>query len=75
MPRGAKSAVTDKQKRQARLEKGQEQKGTAPSEAGGRTWAAPNTLHGGGNKFASRRKLPSGPLGGSGRKTNSARSS
>ena len=76
MPRGDKSADTDKQKRQARaIEKGHEQKGVVRPEAEARAWAAANKLHGGGNKIASRRKLPSGPLGGSGRKTNLARSS
>lgn len=78
MPPGDKSADTDKQKqqRQARArEKGDEQKGVARTAAEVRAWAAANKLHGGGKKIASRRKLPSGPLGGSGRKTNLARSS
>lgn len=76
MPRGDKSADTDKQKRQSPgTEKGQQQKGVARPEAEARAWAAANKLHGGGNKVASRRKVPSGPLGGSGRKTNLARSS
>jgi len=76
MPRGDKSADTDKQKRQASaIEKGHEQKGVARPEAKARAWAAANKLDGGGKKAASRRKLPSGPLGGSGRKTNLARSS
>lgn len=76
MPRRDKSADTAKQKRQARaIEKGNEQKGAARPEAEARAWAAANKLHAGGKKIASRRKLPSGPLGGSGRKTNLARSS
>lgn len=50
-------------------------KGAARSEAEARAWASANQLHGGGNKIAARRKLPSGPLGGSGRKTNLSRSS
>ena len=76
MPRGDKSVDADKQKRQAgAIEKGREQKGVARPEAEARAWAAANKLHSGGKKIASRRKLPSGPLGGSGRKTNLARSS
>ncbi|HWI83640.1 hypothetical protein [Ramlibacter sp.] len=76
MSRRDKSADTDKQKRQARAaEKAHEQKGVARPEAETRAWAAANKLHGGSKKIASRRKLPSGPLGGSGRKTNLARSS
>lgn len=76
MPRGDKSVDTDKQKRQARAtEKGGEQKGVARPEAEARAWAAANKLQSGAKKFASRRKLPYGPLGGSGRKTNLARSS
>jgi hypothetical protein len=76
MPQGDKSAYTDKQKRQAgAIEKGYEQKGVSRPEAGARAWAAVNKLHGGGKKIASGRKVPSGPVGGSGRKTNLARSS
>lgn len=76
MPRGDKSVDTYKQKRQARdIEKRQDQNGVARPEAEARAWAAANKLHDGGKKIASRRKLPSGPLGGSGRKTNLARSS
>jgi hypothetical protein len=79
MPRGDKSVDTKTQQRQAgSIEKGQRQKGVARPEAATRAWAAANKLHSGGKKIASRRKLPSGPsgpLGGSGRKTNLARSS
>ena len=76
MPRGNKSADTDKEKRQAgALEKDREPKSTVRPEAEARAWAAANKIHSGGKKAASRRKLPSGPLGGSGRKTNRARSS
>lgn len=69
MPRGDKSVDTDKQKRPA----GAIEKGRPEAEA--RAWAAANKLHSGGKKIASRRKLPSGTLGGSGRKTNLSRSS
>ena len=76
MPQGDKSADTDKQKRPGgAIEKGHEQQGVARPEAEARAWAALNKLHGGGKKVGSRRKVPSGPVGGSGRKTNLARSS
>lgn len=66
----------DKQERQAgAIGKGHEQKDGGPPNAGPRAWGSANKLHDGGKKAASRRKLPSGPLGGSGRKTNLARSS
>ena len=76
MPQGDKSACTDKQKRHAgATEKGREQKGVARREAEARAWATVHKVHGGGKKIASGRKVPSGPVGGSGRKTNLARSS
>jgi hypothetical protein len=76
MRQGDKSTHSDKQKRQAgAIEKGYEQKGVARPEAKARAWASVNKLHGGGKKIASGRKVPSGPVGGSGRKTNLARSS
>ena len=76
MSRGDKSDDTHTQERQAgAIVRGREQKGVARPDAEARAWAAANKLHGGGKKAASRRKLPSGPLGGSGRKTNLARSS
>lgn len=40
-----------------------------------RGWASVNKLPGAGKKIDARRKVPSGPLGGSGRKTNLSRSS
>jgi hypothetical protein len=76
MPRGDKSADTNKQKREASaIEKRDPQKGVSRPQAEARAWAAANKLHGGGKKVDSRRKVPSGPLGGSGRKTNRSRSS
>lgn len=76
MPQADKSADTNKPKRQASaMEKGDHQKGVPRPQAEARAWAAANKLHGGGKKVDSRRKLPSGPLGGSGRKTNRSRSS
>lgn len=76
MPKGDRSAYTDKQKRQAlAVEKGTEQKGVARPGADARAWPTVNKVHGGGKKMSSGRKVPSGPVGGSGRKTNLARSS
>ena len=76
MPQGDKSAYTDKQKRQAgAIKKGNEQTGAARPEAEARAWGTVNKLHGAGKKIGSGRKVPSGPVGGSGRKTNLARSS
>ena len=76
MPQRGKSADTGKQKRQApAVETGSEQKGVRRPKAEARTWAAATKLPGAGKNMASRQKLPSGPLGGSGRKTNLARSS
>lgn len=75
MPQRDKSADTDKQKRQEGAEKGYEQKGVAHREAQARAWATAHKLHSGGKKIGSGRKVPSGPIGGSGRKTNLARSS
>ena len=75
MPQGDKSADTDQQKRQAGAsEKGHEQKGVVRPEAKVRGWANVTKLQGGSKKFG-RGKVPSGPVGGSGRKTNLARSS
>ena len=74
MPRGNKS--TDTKNRQAgAAEAADRQKGVPRPEADARAWATANKLHGGGKKVDSRRKVPSGPLGGSGRKTNLSRSS
>ena len=61
MPNRNKTGSTDRKER--------------PARAMARAWADANKLHDGGKKAASRRKLPSGPLGGSGRKTNLSRSS
>jgi hypothetical protein len=76
MPQVDKSAYTDKRKRQAgAIEKGHEQKGVARPLAEARVWPTVNKLHGKGKKIGSGRKVPSGPIGGSGRKTNLSRSS
>ena len=76
MPQWGKSAHTHTQKRQAgATEKGSDQKGVARPEAEARAWPTVNKVQGGGKKIGSGRKVPSGPVGGSGRKTNLARSS
>lgn len=76
MTRADKSAFTDQQKRQAgAIEKDSEKNGVSRPRNQARAWPAVNDLRGGGKKIDLRRKLPSGPLGGSGRKTNLARSS
>jgi hypothetical protein len=75
MPQGDKSADTDKQKRQAGAMKNGTSKGAARPDAEGRAWTNVNKLHGGGKKIGPGRKVPNGPVGGLGRKTNLARSS
>ena len=56
MPRGDKSAYTDKQQRQAaHIEEGYEQRGIPEDEAARRAWATVNTMTGGGKKSGSGR--------------------
>jgi plasmid stabilization system protein ParE len=56
MPRGDKSAYTDKQKRQAEhIEEGYEKRGTPAKEAAARGWATVNAETGGGKKSGSGR--------------------
>lgn len=56
MPRGDKSAYTDKQKRQAEhIEEGYEKSGVAEKEAESRAWATVNKMSGGGKKSGSGR--------------------
>jgi plasmid stabilization system protein ParE len=56
MPRGDKSAYTDKQKRQAEhIEEGYEDRGTPKKEAERRAWATVNAETGGGKKSGSGR--------------------
>src|SRR6185436_12824671 len=56
MPRGDKSAYTDKQKRQAEhIEEGYEKKGVSKKEAESRAWATVNKESGGGKKSGSGR--------------------
>jgi plasmid stabilization system protein ParE len=57
MPRGDKSAYTDKQKRQAEhIEEGYERRGVAHDEAEARAWATVNDRSGGGRKSGSGRQ-------------------
>lgn len=56
MPRGDKSAYTDKQKRQARhIEQGYEERGLSEKESERRAWATVNRQDGGGKKSGSGR--------------------
>lgn len=56
MPRGDKSAYTDKQKRQAEhIEQGYRERGVAENEAERRAWSTVNKEHGGGNESGSGR--------------------
>lgn len=56
MPRGDKSAYTDRQKRKAgHIEEGYEKKGVSPKEAERRAWATVNAQEGGGKKTGSGR--------------------
>lgn len=57
MPRGEKSAYTDKQKREAKhIEDGYEKRGISAREAERRAWATVNKQDGGGKKSGSGRK-------------------
>jgi len=57
MPRGDKSAYTDKQKRQAEhIEEGYENRGLSKKESERRAWATVNDRTGGGKKSGSGRK-------------------
>ena len=59
MPRGDKSAYTDKQKRKAEhIEAGYEKRGLSEKEAERRAWATVNKESGGGNKSGSGRGKP-----------------
>jgi hypothetical protein len=56
MPKGDKSAYTDKQKRQAQhIEAGYEKKGVPEDEAKRRAWATENKISAGGKKSGSGR--------------------
>lgn len=54
MPRGDKSAYTDKQKRQAEhIEEGYEERGVSEAEAERRAWSTVNKVDGGGKQSGS----------------------
>jgi plasmid stabilization system protein ParE len=75
MPRGDKSAYTDKQKRQAEhIEEGYEERGVPDDEAERRAWATVNAMTGGGKKSGSGRgkKLNTAPAKKGGRKGGQA---
>lgn len=56
MPRGDKSAYTDKQKREAQhIEEGYEKRGVGKEESERRAWATVNKMTGGGKKSGSGR--------------------
>lgn len=57
MPRGDKSAYTDRQKRQAQhIKENYENQGIPDTEATRRAWATENKLSGGGKAATSRKK-------------------
>lgn len=59
MPKGDKSAYTDKQKRKAaHIEESYEERGLSEGEAERRAWATVNRESGGGNKSGSGRGKP-----------------
>src|SRR3954464_3129815 len=59
MPKGDKSAYTDKQKRKAEhIEEGYEDRGVPAGEAKRRAWATVNKIHGGGERSGSGRGKP-----------------
>ncbi len=61
MPRGDKSAYTDKQKRKAEhIADGYEDRGVPHDEAERRAWATVNKDDGGGNKSGAGRGNPAG---------------
>ena len=75
MPRGDKSAYTDKQKRQAEhIEEGYEDRGVPDEEAERRAWATVNEMTGGGKKSGSGRgkKVNKAPARKGGRKGGKA---
>ena len=74
MSKPVKDVDAHEQKPEA-IEAGDAQRDVTRHRAGARAWATVNKLPGGGKKIDARRKVPSGPLGGSGRKTNLSRSS
>ena len=78
MPRGDKSAYTDKQKRKAEhIEEGYKERGVSEDEAESRAWATVNKMTGGGKKSGSGRgkAINKEPARKGGRKGGSSQSS
>ena len=78
MPRGDKSAYSDKQKRQAEhIEEGYEKRGVPEDEAARRAWATVNKMTGGGKKSGSGRgkKINTAPAKKGGHKGGAASAS
>lgn len=76
MPRGDKSAYTEKQRRQAEhIEESYERRGVPKEEAERRAWATENKISGGGRKSGSGRgqQTNTGPARKGGRGSASAR--
>jgi plasmid stabilization system protein ParE len=76
MPRGDKSAYTDKQERKAdHIAKGYEQRGVSETEAERRAWATVNKEDGGGKQSGSGRGKPENhaPSAKGGRKSQASR--
>lgn len=74
MSKRVKDVDAHKTKRET-IEGGNAQRDVSRPRGEAHAWATVNNLPGGGKKIDARRKVPSGPLGGSGRKTNMSRSS
>ncbi|HEY5940310.1 MAG TPA: hypothetical protein VIT87_05780 [Gemmatimonadales bacterium] len=75
MPRGDKSAYTDRQKRKAEhIEEGYEKRGVSGREAARRAWATVNKEEGGGKKSGSGRGKKRKSTSSRGRKSTSSRS-
>lgn len=73
MPRGDKSAYTDKQKRQAEhIEESERQRGASPQAAERIAWATVNKQDGGGKRSGSGRGKSTGSNGGSGNSRSEA---
>jgi hypothetical protein len=77
MPQRGKPADTGKHKHPAGAidDQGHEQKSVPRPEGKQRAWTSLNKLDAGGKKGGAGRKVPFGPVGGLGRKTNLSRSS
>ena len=74
MSKRSKGVHVNKQKRET-VEEGAAQTGAVRPKIEARAWTTLSKLPSGSNRTDARRKVPHGPLGGSGRKTNLSRSS